>query len=252
VNAVAQHENAQQKPLRREPHPRGRPLAAVRVMVVDDHPAVRRTVRGLLEDEPDLHVVATLDSPEEALAVAHRTPLDVAVVDYQLAGRRSGLWLSRELKRLPRAPRVLIYSAYCDDLLAAASVAALADGIISKGGPGSDLADAIRTVTRGRLPLPVASSQLTATLRARLGEEERLVFGMLLAGLAVDELAEVLDRTPASVDAELWTIMRKLDATPVRATPDPHHERLVARARRPRELGPRAPTLTRMTHAVEA
>jgi two-component system, NarL family, response regulator DevR len=252
VNAVAQLENAEEKPLRRQSESRRRPLAAVRVMLVDDHPAVRRTLRGLLEEEPDLHVLATLDSPEEALAVARRTPLDVAVVDYQLAGRRSGLWLSRELKRLPRPPRVLVYSAYADGLLAAASVAALADGVLSKGGPGSDLADAIRTVTRRRIPLPVTSSQLTATLRARLTEEERLLFGMLLAGLAVDELAEVLDRTPAWVDARLCTMMGKLDAAPARAVPDRRHERLVARARRPRDLGSLAPALTRMTHAVEA
>ena len=252
MNAVAQLENTDQEPLGSAPESRPRALAAIRVMVVDDHPAVRRTLRGLLEEESDFHVVATLDSPEEALSVARRTPLEVAVIDYQLAGRRSGLWLSRELKRLPRAPRVLIYSAYCDGLLAAASVAALADGILGKGGPGSDLAAAIRAVRHRRIALPVTSSQLTITLRARLSEEERLVFGMLLAGLTVNELAEVLDRTPAWVDAALWTMMGKLDAAPIRSTQDRHHERLVARARRPRDLGSLAPALTRITHAVEA
>jgi two-component system, NarL family, response regulator DevR len=221
-------------------------------MLVDDHPAVRRALRGLLEEEDDLQVVATLDSAEEALAVARRTPLQVAVVDYQLAGRRSGLWLSRELKRLPNPPRVLLYTAYCDGLLAAASVAALADGILSKGGPGSDLADAIRAVTRRRIPPPVSSAQLSATLRARLSEQERVMFGMLLAGLALDELAEVLDRTPAWVDAQLWTIIGKLEPAPRRPLADGHHELRVARARRPRDLGSRATALARLTHAVEA
>jgi len=60
--------------------------------------------------------------------VAKREPIDVAVVDYQLAGR-NGLWLSRKLKRLPLPPAVLIYSAYTDGVLAAAAVVAEADAL---------------------------------------------------------------------------------------------------------------------------
>ena len=74
----------------------------------------------------------------------------MAVVDYQL-GSRSGLWLTRMLKRLERAPRVVIYSAYCDGPLAAACVVAGADALVSKGGVGAELCDAVRAVARGQL-----------------------------------------------------------------------------------------------------
>ena len=76
----------------------------LRVLVVDDHPAVRMGLRELLDDEPDFVVVAAVDSAEAAMALAEREPIDVAVVDYQLGGR-NGLWLSRKLKRLPKPPR---------------------------------------------------------------------------------------------------------------------------------------------------
>ena len=108
----------------------------LRVLVVDDHPAVRMGLRELFEDQPDFVVVAAVDSADAAMALAEREPIDVAVVDYQL-GSRNGLWLSRKLKRLPQPPRVVIYSAYCDGPLAATSVVAEADGLVSKGGVGA-------------------------------------------------------------------------------------------------------------------
>ena len=87
--------------------------APVRVLVVDDHPAVRMGLRELFEDQPDFVVVAAVESADAAMALAEREPIDVAIVDYQL-GSRNGLWLSRKLKRLAQPPRVVIYSAYCD------------------------------------------------------------------------------------------------------------------------------------------
>src|SRR5947209_18339461 len=80
-----------------------------RVLVVDDHSAVRAGLRQLLEDQADFEVVAAVASAEEALGVAEAEPVDVAVVDYQLGGR-NGLWATRKLKRLPQPPAVLIYS----------------------------------------------------------------------------------------------------------------------------------------------
>ncbi len=59
-------------------------------------------------------------------------------------GGRSGLGMSRKLKRLPDPPAVLIYLAFSDCLLAAACVVAQANGLVSKAALGSDLCDRIR------------------------------------------------------------------------------------------------------------
>ena len=129
------------------------------MLVVDDHPAVRAGLRELLADEPEFEVVAAVSSAEAGLAIAERDPIDVAVADYQL-GARTGLWLSRKLKRLPQPPAVLIYSAYADGLLAAAAVVAEADAIVSKGRLGADLCEAIRSVASGRRQLPLLPPRL--------------------------------------------------------------------------------------------
>lgn len=114
-------------------------VAPIRLLVVDDHPAVRRGLSELLEDQPDFRVIAAVGTAEDAMTVAEREVFDVAVVDYQLPGR-NGLWVSRKLKRLPHPPRVLIYSAYYDGVLAASAVVAEADGLVSKGGLGQSCA----------------------------------------------------------------------------------------------------------------
>ncbi len=185
------------------PHPR--------ILVVDDHPAVRSGLRDLLADEPDFEVVGATGSAEEALSVAAGAPIDVAVVDYQLSGR-SGLWLSRKLKRLPDPPAVLIYSAYADGLLAAAAVVAEADGILSKRGLGSELCDEVRRLAGGHSGLPPMPPWLGEILRHRFGHVELATFGMLLAGIGLAEIAETLSLSRAGLESELGVMLRKLEA----------------------------------------
>jgi DNA-binding NarL/FixJ family response regulator len=193
-----------------------RELEARRLLIVDDHPAVRAGLRELLSGEAGFAVVATVATAEEAVAVAEREPVDVAIVDYQLSGR-NGLWLSRKLKRLERRPYVLIYSAYTDSVLAAAAVVAEADAIVSKGGLGSDLADAIRDVVGGRRSLPPLPGWLGEGLRHRLDPEQQAIFGLLLAGLAPDEIAKTLGLSDGELEGQLWTMLRSLE--PLRRPP---------------------------------
>jgi DNA-binding NarL/FixJ family response regulator len=189
-------------------------LSLIRVLVVDDHPAVRLGLRKLLEDQPDLVLVAVVETAEAALSIAEHEPVDVAVVDYQL-GSRDGLWVSRKLKRLPEPPRVVLYSAYADGLLAAASVVAEADALVSKGGVGAELCDAIRGVARGRLLLPSVPQPLAAMMRARLDPADQAIFGMLLAGIAPAEVARTLGVPRADLESRLWSLLRKIEALPI-------------------------------------
>ncbi|MGH2882533.1 MAG: response regulator [Solirubrobacteraceae bacterium] len=185
------------------------PAARTRLLIVDDHAAVRAGLRELLDDEPDFEVVDAVDGAEAAMTVAEREPIDVAVVDYQL-GSRNGLWLSRKLKRLPSPPAVLIYSAYADGVLAAAAVVAEADALVSKGGLGSELRDEIRRVAWGGSGLRPLPEWLGDTIRARYGPEEQAIFGMLLAGIAPSEIARTLELSDAGLESRLGAMLRKL------------------------------------------
>lgn len=190
------------------------PLACTRLLVVDDHPAVRAGLRELLADEAGFSVVAAVASAEAAMEVARREPIDVAVVDYQL-GRRNGLWLSRKLKRLANPPAVLIYSAYTDGVLAAAAVVAQADALVSKGRVGSDLCHEIRCAAGGERRLPALPPRLAESLRRRLDNDEQAIFGMLLAGLDPAEVAGTLGLSAGEMESRLCELLRRLEALPV-------------------------------------
>jgi DNA-binding NarL/FixJ family response regulator len=187
------------------------PRERTRLLVVDDHAAVRAGLRGLLDDERDFEVVAAVTSAEEAMSVAERERIDVAVVDYQL-GSRNGLWLSRKLKRLPEPPAVLIYSAYADGILAAAAVVAEADGIVNKGGLGSELCDEIRRAADGASSLQPMPPWLGELIRRRLTDDEQALFGMLLAGIEPMEIAATLGMSAAGLESRLWEMLRRLEA----------------------------------------
>jgi two-component system response regulator DevR len=187
--------------------------APLRLLVVDDHPAVRMGLRELFDDQPDFVVVDAVDSADAAMSLAEREPVDVAVVDYQL-GSRNGLWLSRKLKRLAHPPRVVIYSAYCDGPLAATSVVAEADGLVSKGGIGAELCDTVRAVAHGSVRLPTVPPALATALRKRLDAEEQAIFGMLLAGIPPAEISVMLGISSAGLESRLWAMLRKLEALP--------------------------------------
>jgi DNA-binding NarL/FixJ family response regulator len=187
-----------------------RMTARTRLLVVDDHPAVRSGVRALLADQPDFEVVAAVASAEAAAELAEREPIDVAVVDYQLGGR-NGLWLSRKLKRLHEPPGVLIYSAYTDGVLAAAAVVAEADTIVSKATLGADLCHAIRDVVSGRRHLPPLPPRLAERLRRHLDHQEQAIFGLLLAGIEPAEVARTLGLSAARMESRLWQMLRRLE-----------------------------------------
>ena len=201
--------NVAPHPVSEKPVPNER--ERTRLLVVDDHAAVRAGLRELLDGAGGFEVVAAVASADEAMSVAEREPIDVAVVDYQL-GSRNGLWLSRKLKRLPAPPAVLIYSAYTDGILTAAAVVAEADGIVDKGGLGSELCEEIRSAARGTSSLRPLPPWLGEVIRRRLSHDEQAIFGMLLAGIEPAEIAATLGISAAGLESRLWTMLRTLEA----------------------------------------
>jgi DNA-binding NarL/FixJ family response regulator len=185
----------------------------IRLLVVDDHPAVQLGLLRLLDDQPDFEVVAVSGTAESAIGLADHWLVDVAVVDFHLGGR-NGLWVSRKLKRSARPPRVVIFSAYADDHLAASCVVAGADALLNKASLGSELCDAIRSVARGRRLLSRVPQPMADMLRRRLNEAEQPIFGMLLAGIPRDEITRTLDISARELASREDAMLRKVEALP--------------------------------------
>jgi two-component system, NarL family, response regulator DevR len=199
-------------------YPSGRrlqtPHDTTRVLVVDDHPAVRWGLVQLLEDQPDMAVTAVADTAEAALSQAEHAQVEVAVIDYHLGGR-NGLWLTRKLKALDGPPRAVIFSAFANDHLAANCAVADADALLSKGSLGDDLCLAIRAVARGRRLLPRVAHPMRDLLRARLdSDEQRMILGMLLAGIHGEVIAERLGINLRELSEQRTRMLAKLERLP--------------------------------------
>jgi DNA-binding NarL/FixJ family response regulator len=162
------------------PAPRRSAGLPIHVLLVDDHPAVRHGIRQLLATQGDLHMVAEAGRASEAMSELARCA-DVAVIDYHL-GDRDGLWLTQRIKERPSAPPVLIYSAFADTALAAASLVAGADGLLRKTALAEELCIAIRRLFHGRGYFPAIPDATVAALRLRLDPRDRAIFSMLVSG----------------------------------------------------------------------
>lgn len=192
-------------------------LSHTRLMVVDDHPAVRLGMVGLLEGQHDFSVEVVCIDAEGAVAQAEQVGIDVAIIDYHLGGH-NGLWVCRRLKQLAEPPRVIIYSAFANDHLATCCVLAQADGLLNKGGLGSELCDAVRSVTHGRRVLPRVAQPIADMQRRRLDDTEQPIFGMLMAGITRPEIARTLGMSARELSSREVTMLRKLEVLPGETT----------------------------------
>lgn len=186
------------------------PERPARVLVADEHPSPPRAFPELLDAQPDLCVIATVSCAEEALAIADRERIDVALVDYKL-GDHDGLWVSRELKRLFRPPRVVLRCDYPNGLRAAAAVVAEADALVSRSATGAELCRTIRSTLAGRPVLPTIPPAVAGRMREVFDGEEQAVLAMMLAGIPRDRITSTLGLSSAGLDLRLWQMLNKLE-----------------------------------------
>jgi len=122
------------------------PLKAARVLLVDDHPALLRQARRLLDAEFD--IVGTLsDGTDLAETVARQHP-DIVVLDITLPGA-NGIELAAQLKAAGGPARIVFLTVHCDTDYLRAGFAAGASGYVVKSRMVTDLVPALHEVLRG-------------------------------------------------------------------------------------------------------
>jgi DNA-binding NarL/FixJ family response regulator len=181
----------------------------IRIMLVDDHPAIRAGLRALLRGEPGLVPVAAAESADDALVAFRRDRPQVVVLDVHMPGG-SGLLAARRLKAEPDPPRIVLFSAFADDELLVPARIAGADAMLGKETGGEALFDTIRQVHAHGRVLPRPAGAVVEAGLARLDAEDESLAAMLLADLSEAEVAELSGIAPAELAHRVERVLGRL------------------------------------------
>jgi DNA-binding NarL/FixJ family response regulator len=193
-----------------------------KVLIVDDHPAVRDGLAVRIASQPDLEVCGQAADTAEAMKLVAATRPDVAVVDIQLKNS-SGLDLVERIRAHDKSIRILVWSMYSDVLYAQRALNAGALGYVNKEHTTGHIVDAIRRVRDGKIYLCEETTEqllgqavggahrLRASGVGSLSDCELEVFRLIGQGLSTSQIGHRLYRSGYTIEAHRKAIKRKLN-----------------------------------------
>jgi len=190
----------------------------IEIFIADDHALVRRGLREILAETPDILVTGEAGTSDETIAQIRQRPWDVLILDLSLPGR-SGLDVLKEVRQFrPRMP-VLILSMHAEEHFALRLLRAGANGYLNKESAPTELVRAIHTVHRGDTYLSPsllqrlrdqAAGQTTAASHETLSDREFEVLCRTAAGETVADMARHMGVQPKTVLTYRTRLLRKL------------------------------------------
>jgi DNA-binding NarL/FixJ family response regulator len=196
-------------------------VTPVRILLADDHALVRRGVRLILDNEPDLTVVGEAGDGAEAITMARAERPDLAILDIAMP-RLTGLQAARELSRLMPDLRILILTMYDNEQYFFEALKAGASGYVLKSVADRDLVEACRAAIRGEpflYPGAVASLIRNYLDRVRDGESipakaitdrEEEILKLVAEGNSSKEIADLLFISVKTVERHRANLLQKL------------------------------------------
>ncbi|HSN55653.1 MAG TPA: response regulator transcription factor [Candidatus Sulfomarinibacteraceae bacterium] len=192
-----------------------------RVMIVDDHPLMRRGLRELFEREPGLEVCGEAESVAGALDEIDGASPDLVIIDLTLKDG-SGLALVEAIRDRDPSVATLIWSMHDESLFAERALRTGAMGYVSKAASADELVAAVRDVLGGRVAVsPAVAQRLLQTVGRggaktmsggvlSLSNRELAVFELIGNGLTTRQIAERLQLSVKTIDSHRENIKAKL------------------------------------------
>jgi NarL family two-component system response regulator LiaR len=191
----------------------------IRILIVDDHTIVRKGIRALLGEIPDIEVVGEAADGQEAIVQADRLRPDVILMDLAMP-RMDGIEATRQIKARQPESRILVMTSFATDEKVLPAIKAGARGYLLKESAPEDLVQGIRQMQRGESSLhPVIARKVLQEISDTsdrpptpepLTEREVEVLLLVAQGLSNQEIAEKLNITAATVRTHVSNIMGKL------------------------------------------
>lgn len=192
-----------------------------KLILVDDHPLLRKGVRQLVELEDDMAVVGEASNGRDAIDLVQGQDVDLVLLDLSMKGM-DGIETLRELREAGVSCRIVVFTVSDDSTDMVAAFKAGADGYLLKDMDPEELVARIRDACVGKM---VLSNELTEVLAkafrdsARreqdsgyeaLTRREKEILRMISGGLSNKMVGRELDITEATVKVHVKHLLKKL------------------------------------------
>jgi DNA-binding NarL/FixJ family response regulator len=194
----------------------------IRLVVVDDHPIVRKGLRDMIDAEPDLNVVAEAGDGEAGLELIRALQPHIAVLDLDMP-KLDGFAVATEISKLNLPVETIFLTIHSEVDLLDRAMGVGGKGFIVKESALLEIVNGIRSVAAGQ---PFVSPSMTAALLDRrvklrdaekckpgllhLSRTEKRILGMIAAGKPTKTIAAELYIHPRTVETHCANICAKL------------------------------------------
>jgi DNA-binding NarL/FixJ family response regulator len=194
----------------------------IRVIIVDDHPMLRRGLRNLLSEYPDMQVVGDFADGETTLESVAALQPDVILLDIKLPGM-DGVTVSQQIQQIMPEAKIIHLTAYQDDEFLQSAFRTGAYAYLLKSAPYEVVIDTVRRVYHGEHLLSPALmdqvlrqfknlAQAQARQETGLSEEDLKVLQLIAKGATNEEIAEAMYWSDRTARRKIEEISAKLDA----------------------------------------
>ncbi|TYP62611.1 LuxR family two component transcriptional regulator [Stutzerimonas stutzeri] len=195
--------------------------STARILLVDDHPMMRRGLRDLLELENDLEVVGEAGNGEDAIALAQQTEPDLILMDLNMPGI-DGLETTRRMRDVDIDARIVMFTVSDEQGHVLEALRNGADGYLLKDMDAEQLIEQIRLAATGRMALsPELTQVLAEAIRVRpkptgqvpfssLTKREKEVLRQIAKGQSNKMIARKLGITEGTVKVHVKNLLHKL------------------------------------------
>jgi DNA-binding NarL/FixJ family response regulator len=184
----------------------------IRIMVVDDHPAIRRGLTAMFAPEPDMEMAGCAGTMQQAVEMWRTKRPDVTLMDLALENGNGGIETIRRIRQDFPAAKVIVFSTFAGDEDVYQAFKAGAISFLTKDTSDQELVETIRGVYAGRRPIPAAIAQKLAerVAESSLTTRELAVLNQVARGLRNKEVGAVLSICEQTVQYYLKNIFSKL------------------------------------------